>query len=144
MADYLRQLSNDEKRSRFIVVATVTGEDLVGPLDPIVALAVSALPKGSITGKVYAVVTKPFAAGSLLTWGIADVSGAMGALTLLTDLDLATVGVTRTSKFYNGISINGASIAIVPNTAAFDSVVGEVKLVMEISEPRVKSGKYSA
>lgn len=30
--DYLRQLSNDEKRSRCATVATVEGKDLEGPL----------------------------------------------------------------------------------------------------------------
>lgn len=144
MADYLRQLENDEKRSRCIVVATVTGEDLNGPLDPIGALAVSALPEEAIGGKIYAVVTKPFAAGSTLTWGFADVSGGMGSLILLTDLNLAAIGVTRSQEFNGGIVTTGAVTAIVPNAAAFDSSVGEVKLCIELTETRVKSGKYSA
>lgn len=143
MADYLRQLANDEKRSRCVTVATITGADLVGPLDPIGALVVSAIPKGSIVGKIYAVVTEPFAAGSTLTWGFVDTAGAIG-VDLLTDLDLTVVGASRSQKYDGGIYTLPTVTAIAPNTAAFDSSVGAVKLCIELTEPEVKSGKYSA
>lgn len=141
--DYLRQLANDEKRSRCVTVATITGEDLVGPIDPIGALVISAIPQGSIVGKIYAVVTKPFAIGSTLTWGFVDTAGAIGA-SLLTDLDLTVVGASRSQKLDGGIYTLATVTAIVPNTAAFASNIGEVKLCIELTEPETKSGMYSA
>ena len=88
-------------------------------------------------------VVEPFAAGATLTWGFVDVAGAIGD-PLLTDLDLATAGATRSQKPDGGIYTLATFTAIAPNTEAFDSSVGEVKLCIEITEPAIKSGKYSA
>lgn len=142
MADYLRQLANDEKRSRFITVGTVRGDDLEGPLGDILGLAVTGLPDNSIVGKVYAVVTEPFAAGSTLDWGFIDAGGIVGD-ELLVGLDLTVVGATRSQKPDGGIYTLLGVTGIVPNASAFASTVGEVKLCMELTEVKIKSGKYS-
>jgi len=136
--DYLRQLANDEKRSRFATVATVIGRDIVGPLTG--TLAVSTIPGQSVAGKIYAVVTEAFEAGSTLDWGFTG--GATD--TLIAGLDLATVGATIGLPVEGGVYIIDAVTGITPNAAAIASNIGEVKLVIEFTQSEVKCGLYSA
>ncbi len=140
--DYLRQLSNDEKRSRCAVVATIRGADMVGPLggDMPGTLAISTIPAQSVQGKVYAVVTEAFASGSTLDWGRYDGLGDE----YLQSLSLTSVGSTISTVAFGSVFTTDTITSIVPNASALSSVVGEVKLVVELTEAAVKSGKFSA
>lgn len=137
--DYLRQLSNDEKRSRCATVATVEGRDLEGPLaSP--DLGVSTIPGQSTITGIYAVVTEAFAASATLDFGLTGVASDA----FLADLDLTVVGTTRSTYAHGGVFIGDAVTTVTPNTEAINSSTGRVKLVIEMDTTRVKSGKYSA
>lgn len=138
MADYLRQLGNDEKRCPSAVVATVAGADIVGPLAT-TDLAVATIPANSALGRVYVVVTEAFAAGSTLDFGVTGLP-----TNFLTGLDLATVGASRSQVLHGSVNPADLLAIITPNANAIASTVGEVKLVIELTETNLKAGMYTA
>ena len=138
MADYLRQLGNDEKRCPCAVVATVAGSDIIGPLAD-ATLAISTIPAKSALGRVYVVVTEAFAAGSTLDFGVTGVGTKF-----LTGLDLATLGATRSQVLHGGVNLADLLAIITPNANAIALTVGEVKLVIELTETELRAGMYTA
>ena len=148
--DYLRQLRNDEKRSKFAAVATLENGifNRVGAIDglPFTAtdfLRTAELPTGAHTIRFYAVVVEAFAAGAVLDWGF-EASEAMGS-PIIAALDLTfkdeTIGLPLTSAL---IIESKTPLGVVVNQAAIDSVVGKVQLVVEYTETPVNAGCYTA
>jgi len=148
--DYLRQLRNDEKRSKFATIATIDSDTLkrVGafdglPFTPTDFLRVTQIPAEAYTVRFYVVVVEAFAAGSVIDWGY-EALEAMGAPILaaipadVVDeyIALALSGATRTSVV--------TPIGIAANQEAIDSAVGKVQLVVEYIEAPVKAGCYTA
>ena len=148
--DYLRQLRNDEKRSKFATVALITPSVLQteGAFDKAIFAATdymrtAQVPGGSYTVRFYSVVSEPFATGATLDWGF-ETNQALGTI-ILDDLDLATqaetIGLPLTgSGRYDGKTPMG----ITCNQAAIDSAVGKVYLVVEYTESAVTAGCYTA
>jgi hypothetical protein len=134
--DYTRQLRNDEKRQTSAIVATIQARDLSG-VDG-AKLAISTMPRDSVRGKVYAVITEAFPAGSTLDWGL-----ALSPNSLFTDLDLTSVGATRASTTTGAVFVKEELTYIQPNQATLDATVGEVKLVIEIAEMTCTTGEYA-
>jgi len=148
--DYLRQLRNDEKRSKFATVASITSDTLkaTGAFDgvafvPADFMRVAMIPGEAFTVRFYAVVAEAFAAGSTLDWGF-ETSEAMGTI-ILDDLDLAVEDETI------ALPLTGADrydvktpLGISANQAAIDSNTGKVYLVVEYLEAPVTAGCYTA
>jgi len=148
--DYLRQLRNDEKRSKFATIAAITSETLKaeGAFDG-VAFAVgdfmrtAQVPGGAYTVRFYAVVAEAFAAGATIDWGF-ETSQAMGDL-ILDDLDLTAVDETIALPVTGSGRTEGKTpMGITANQAAIDSTLGKVYLVVEYTEAPVRAGVYSA
>ena len=148
--DYLRQLRNDEKRSKFATVVTIDSDTLkrVGafdglPLTPTDFLRVTQIPTGAHTVRFYAIVTEAFAAGSVLDWGYED-NEAMGA-PILAALDLAVLWETIALPLHSALIFESkTALGVEANQAAIDSAVGKVQLVVEYTEAPAKAGCYTA
>ena len=148
--DYLRQLRNDEKRSKFATVATLDSDTFkrVGEFDglaftPADFLRVTQIPVGARTVRFYAVVVEAFAAGSTLDWGYEELE-AMGA-PILAALDLATTDETIALPLHSALIFESkTALGVAANQTAIDSAIGKVQLVVEYTEAPVKAGCYSA
>jgi len=147
---YLRQLRNDEKRSKFATIATIDAETFkrVGDIDGLPFTATSFLrtaqvPGGAHTVRFYAIVVEAFAAGSVLDWGYED-NEAMGA-PILADLDLAVKGESIALPLHSALIFESKTpLGVAATQQAIDSAVGKVQLVVEYIEAPVRAGCYSA
>ncbi len=147
--DYLRQLRNDEKRSKFATIAAITAGTLkaTGAFDkavfaPTDYMRTAQLPGGSYVVRFYAIVAEPFAAGATIDWGF-EASQVMGSL-ILDDLDLAVEDETIALADSGGRFEGKTPLGISANQAAIDSTVGKVYLVVEYLESPVTAGCYTA
>ncbi len=150
MADYLRQLRNDEKRSKFATIGCITADVFkrTGDIDDATFVAgdflrTAQVPGGAYTVRFYAVVAEAFAATAVLTWGFED-NQIMGT-PIITALDLTVEDETIALPLTSVGRFEGKTpLGITCNQAAIDSNVGKVYLVVEYTEAPVKAGCYSA
>ena len=150
MADYLRQLRNDEKRSKFATIGCITADVLkrTGANDGATFVAgdflrTAEVPGGAYTIRFYAVVAEAFATTSVLTWGFEDAQ-AMG-VPILTALDLTTEDETIALPLTGVGRFEGKTpLGITCNQAAIESNTGKVYLVVEYTEAPVTAGCYAA
>jgi len=148
--DYLRQLRNDEKRSKFATISAITAKTLkaTGAFDkaaltPTDFMRSAMLPEKAYTVRFFAVVAEPFAAGATLDWGF-ETAEAMGDI-VLDDLDLTVSDETIALPLTGSGRTEGRTpMGIVANQAAIDSTTGKVYLVVEYTEAPVTAGCYSA
>ena len=140
MADYLRQLRNDEKRCSFAMVGSL--DDNIATTTAVSPLFV--VPKGSMVTRIYAIIKEQFAVGSSVTVEVTD--GDSVGTAYFTNLSLdTTVGeatISDVSDTEAAYSIDN-SVGVTFNQAAVDSVVGEAQIIVEFTEVPVTAGAYT-
>ena len=138
MADFLRQLRNDEKRCTFSMIGTLTDELAVDTT----AVPLFVVPKRSTIARMYAITKEAFAAGSTVT--IAIYSGSQSGEVIFTNLPLDTDGVVTmgpgdgAGRFDTDEHVNATF-----NAAAAASPAGEAQIVIEYTEVPVTAGAYT-
>jgi len=139
MADYLRQVRNDEKRRTFSMVGTV---------DPELASAITAdmplfvVPKRSTIARIYAVQKEAFAAGATVDVNV--YRGDEAPKVLFTALPLDVTGaVVMGDGDTAGKWFTDEYVGATFNQAAVDSIIGEAQIVIEFTEVPVCAGAYS-
>jgi len=138
MADYLRQVRNDEKRRTFSMVGTVN-PDLAGG---VVLIPLMVVPKRSTIARIYAVQKEAFAAGS--TVDVTVYQGDESPKTLFTALPLDVTGdVVMGGGDTAGRWKTDEYVGVTFNQAAVDSIIGEAQIVIEFTEVPVCAGTYS-
>ena len=139
MADYLRQLRNDEKRRTFSMVGTVNPESASATTAD---MPLFVIPKRSTIARIYAVQKGAFAAGATVDVNVYRGDEApkvlFTALPLDVDGDVVmgdgdTAGRWKTDEY----------VGVTFNQAAVDSVIGEAQIVIEFTEVPVCAGSYS-
>ena len=142
MANYLRQLRNDEKRFRFAHVITVKGGELndVAPAD---YLLFPNIQGNTFNYRVSAVVKEAFASGATADFGTFDeYTSTPDNVLLFDDLDLTTVGAKVGLGIKKYMDKTKAVFAQF-NQAAIDSNIGEVQFVFEVIEDDACDGSYT-
>ena len=138
MADYLRQVRNDEKRRTFSMVGTVN-PDLAGG---VVLIPLMVVPKRSTIARIYAVQKEAFAAGSTVEVEVYKGDESPKTLFIALPLDVAgsvvngggdTAGRWKTDEY----------VGVTFNQAAVDSIIGEAQIVIEFTEVPVCAGAYT-
>ena len=139
MADYLRQLRNDEKRCTFSMVGTVNPKYATSTTAD---LPLFVVPKRSTIARIYAVQKTAFAAGATVDVNVYRGDEAPKVLFTALPLDVTgavvmgdgdTAGRWKTDEF----------VGVTFNQAAVDSVVGEAQIVIEFTEVPVCAGSYT-
>ena len=139
MADYLRQLRNDEKRCTFSMVGTVNPE-FASAITADIPLFV--VPKRSTIARIYFVNKVAFAAGATVDVNVYRGDEAPKVLFTALPLDVTgavimgdgdTAGRWKTDEY----------VGVTFNQAAVDSAIGEAQIVVEFTEVPVCSGSYS-
>ena len=140
MADYLRQVRNDEKRRTFSMVGTVNPESASATTADMPLFVV---PKRSTIARIYFVNKVAFAAGATVDVNVYRGDEAPKVLFTAAPLDVGvgtllmgdgdTAGRWKTDEF----------VGVTFNQAAVDSVVGEAQIVIEFTEVPVCAGSYS-
>ena len=144
MANYLRQLRNDEKRYRFANIVTVKGGDLNG-ITPADFVLFPVIPGNAFNYRVSAIVKEAFASGATADFGTFDeATSTPDGVLLFDDLDLTTVG----AKISDGGAIRkymdkAKSMFGQFSQAAIDSNIGEVQFVFEVIEDDARDGSYT-
>ncbi len=140
MADYLRQLRNDEKRRTFSMVGTVNPAFAD---EALVSIPLFVVPKRSTIARIYVVNKEAFAAGATVTFEVyrGDETGKVLFTTLALDTGIGsvTMGDGDTAGRWSTDQYVGATF----NQAAVDSVTGEAQLIIEFTEVPVTAGAYS-
>ena len=139
MADYLRQLRNDEKRCTFAMVASLTPTLAVDVGDT----PLFVVPEGSTIARIYAVIKEQFAVGSSVTVSIAAGSEAGDVYFTNLSLDQPIGSVEIGPGDSVGKYATVQDIKAVFNQAAVDSAVGEAYIVVEFTEVPVTAGAYT-
>ena len=140
MADYLRQLKNDEKRRTF---------SMVGTINPGSASATTAkmclfvVPKRATRARIYAVPKEAFAAGATVTFEVYKGDEAGKVLFTTLALDTGIGSVTMGDGDSAGRWATDEYVGATFNQAAVDSAVGEAQIVIEFTEVPVCAGSYS-
>ncbi len=139
MADYLRQLRNDEKRRTFSMVGTVNPDSASATTADMPLFVV---PKRSTIARIYAVQKEAFAAGATVDVNVYRGDEAPKVLFTALPLDVTgaivmgtgdTAGRWKTDEY----------VGVTFNQAAVDSAIGEAQIVVEFTEVPVCSGSYS-
>jgi len=138
MANYLRQLRNDEKRRTFSMVGSVT-PDIATVATTAIPLFV--IPKRSTIARIYVVNKDAFAAGSEVTFEIYRGSEVGKVLFTAHPLDTGTIAMGDGDG--SGRWDTDEYVSCTFNQAAVDSVTGEAQLVIEFTEVPVCAGAYS-
>jgi len=144
MANYLRQLRNDEKRGVYAEVFTVKAGDFSEEATTADSFLVGRLDGSCFTQRIYAVVKTPFPAGSTLTIGHINDKTGLSIAPWFTDFDLSVAGPIEgpiDQMLFAAISAIGLTDV---SQDTLDAVVGEVQFIVEYVEEPATTGSYTA
>ena len=139
MADYLRQLRNDEKRRTFSMVGTINPDSASATT---ANMPLFVVPKRSTIARIYAVPKEAFAAGATVDVNVYRGDEAPKVLFAALPLD-ATGAIVMGTGDTAGRWKTDEYVGVTFNQAAVDSVVGEAQIVIEFTEVPVTAGAYS-
>jgi hypothetical protein len=144
MANYLRQLRNDEKRGVYTDVFTLKAGDFPDEATTADAFLVGRLDGSCFASRIFAVVKTPFPAGSTVTIGHVNDKTGLSIAPWFTDFDLSVGGTVEgplDKMLFAAISHVGFTA---PSQDLLDATTGEVQFIIEYTEEPATTGSYTA